>query len=156
MCFLGFLCFNGVRGFLHVYSILVNCIFQVYVSVMFLYQAYVYVSRPCFRWWACLCIKAMFQYQSSQCFSSRAYFSSRFLVHFMVYYLFIGVQMVLYFYGSMLMCFYVSLFPSIQKTFIQKLHCLFAGFYVSCIIFLICVKFSLVIFLLCFTFLGFF
>jgi hypothetical protein len=138
MCFPRFLCFNGVRGFLHVYSILVNCIFQVYVSIMFLYQAYVYVSRACFKWWACLCIKVMFQYQSSKCFSSRAYFSSRFLVHFMFYYLFIGVQMVLCFYGSMLMCFYVSLFPSIQKTFIQKLHGLFASFYVSCIIFLMC------------------
>ncbi len=48
MCLFEFLCFNGVCGFLHVSNILVDFMFQVYVSVMFLYKAYVYLSRPCF------------------------------------------------------------------------------------------------------------
>jgi len=55
-----------------------------------------------------------------------------------------------------IICFYVSLFLSIQKTFIQKLHRLFASFYVSYLMILTCVTFSLVAFLLFFTFLGYF
>jgi hypothetical protein len=95
----------------------------------------------------------MFQYQghvsnqghisiSSPCLSSR------FIVHFMVYYLFLGIQMVLCFYGFMYLCLYLSLFPSIQKAFIQKLHHLFVVVYVSCIILLTCVTFSLVVLLI--------
>jgi len=118
-CLFGFLCFNGVCGFLHVYSILVDRMFQVYVFVMFLYVS---ISRPCL--------------------------SSRFIVHFMVYYLFLGIQMVLCFYGFMYLCLYLSLFPSIQKAFIQKLHHLFVVVYVSCIILLTCVTFSLVVLLI--------
>jgi hypothetical protein len=49
MCVSRFLCFNGACGFLHVYSVLVDYMFQVYVSIMFLYKFYVFVSRPCFQ-----------------------------------------------------------------------------------------------------------
>jgi hypothetical protein len=35
--------------------------------------------------------------------------------------------------GLMFLCLYVSLFPSIQKTFIQKLNCLFIALCVSCV-----------------------
>ncbi len=59
------------------------------------------------------------------------------------------LRSIFYFYGSMFMCLYVSLFPSIQKTFIQKLHCHFASFCVSFIILLTCITFSLVVLLLC-------
>jgi hypothetical protein len=62
--------------------------------------------------------------------------------------------MFLCFYGFMYLCFYVSLFPSIQKTFIQKLHHLFASVYVSCIVLLRCVTFSLVVLLLDFLHFG--
>jgi hypothetical protein len=48
MCFSRFLCFNGVCGFLCVYNILIDRMFQVYVSIKFQYKAYVFVSRPCF------------------------------------------------------------------------------------------------------------
>jgi len=49
MCLSRFLCFNGVCGFLRVYNILVDCMFQVYVSIKFQYKAYVFASRPCFN-----------------------------------------------------------------------------------------------------------
>jgi hypothetical protein len=134
MCLSRFLCFNQVCGFLHIYSILVDCMFQVdvFISIMFLHQAYVLVRRPC------LCVKPMIQF--------KAMFNSRFLVHFTVYFLFLGVQMALCFYV------YVSLFPSIQKLFIQKLLSLFASVYVSCFVLFTCVTFSLVGLLLCFMF----
>jgi hypothetical protein len=64
--------------------------------------------------------------------------------------------MVLCFHGCIFTCPYFLLFPSIQKTFIHKLHRLFPSFYVSCIILLICVSYSLVTLVLCFTFLGYF
>jgi len=86
------------------------CVYNILVNYMF--QVYVYV---------------MFMYKA-YIFVSRPCFSSKFLDHFIVYSLFLGDQMVL--------CFII--FPSIQKTFIQKLHHLFASFYVSCIIFLTC------------------
>jgi hypothetical protein len=78
MCLSRFVCFNRVCGF-HVYNILIDYIFQVCVCIMFLYKTYVFMSRPCFKLWACFYIKAMFQYQwhvsmLSPCFSSRACF----------------------------------------------------------------------------------
>jgi hypothetical protein len=46
------------------------------------------------------------------------------------------------------MCLYVSLIPSIPKTFIQKVHNLITGFYVPCLLLFTCVTFSLVLLLL--------
>jgi hypothetical protein len=110
-----------------------------YIKHMFLCQnhvlgcGHVYVSRPCF--------------------SSRTFFYSRFFVFFSLLFVYRS-SMVLCFYGSMFLWLSISLFPSIQNTFIHKLHHIFARFYVSCIIFLTCDTFSLVVLLLCFTFLG--
>ncbi len=73
-------------------------------------HGHVYVSR------ACLCTKSMFQVKG--------------MFQFNISYLFYGL-----FFVSKALCFYVSLLPSIQKTFIQKLHCFLARFYVSCLIF---------------------
>jgi hypothetical protein len=106
----------------------------------------------CFNVKSMFQVAGMFQYQwhvfvSSPCFRSRACFISTFLIYF---------KSIICFYDFMFLCFYVSLFPSIQKTFIQKLHRLFASFYVSCFMILTCVTFSLVAFLLFFTFLGYF
>ncbi len=65
------------------------------------------------------------------------------MFHFNVSCLFYGL---LFVYIAMFLCLYVSLFPSIQKTFIQKLHRLFASFNVSCRMILTCVTFPLVAF----------
>jgi hypothetical protein len=79
MCLFGFLCFNQV------YNILADYMFQVYVSIMFMYKVYVFVSRPCISIMAMFQVVGMFWYQSSPCFGSR------FLNHFMIYSLFLGV-----------------------------------------------------------------
>jgi len=96
--------------------------FQVYVYVMFVYKTYIFVSRPCFRSWACFHIKAMFQYQSSPCFSSK------FLDHFIVYSLFLRDQMVL--------CFIISIHskdvhPKITSAFCKFLCFMYYIFNVS-------------------------
>jgi len=121
---------SSVCGF-YVYSILVNCMFQVYVYVLFLYKSYVFVSRPCFKsmamfkLWACFYIKGMSMYQVHVSIQG----------HVLVQGFLFILRSILCFYGFMFLFFYVSLFPSIQKPFIQKLHRLFVGVYVSCIIF---------------------
>jgi len=160
MCLFGFLCFNGNCGF-HVYRFLIDCIFQGYVSIMFLYKVYVYVSRPfskvwpCFTSWICFYIKVMFQYP---CLYIKCLF---------MYWVDISCQrdvsvdrflsilrFIIYFEGYVFLCLYVSLIPSIQKTFIQKLNSFFASFHASCLLCLTFVTFSFYLLLLCFTFLG--
>jgi hypothetical protein len=134
MCFYKFICFNRVCGFLRVYNILVNCMFQVYVFVMFVYKAYIFVSRPCFRSWACFCIKAMFQYQSSPCFSSK------FLDHFTVYSLFLKVQRVLCFYVFMFYYFHPFKRHS-SKNYIIFLQVFMYYIFNMCHIFINCISF---------------
>ncbi len=93
----------------------------------------------------CFSIKVTFQYQSSPCFILRECFSSRFLVHFMIYNLFPRIQMVLCFYW---MYIYVSLFfiisihskyihPQITSSFCKFLCFMYYSFNM-CLIFIGC------------------
>jgi hypothetical protein len=102
---------------------------------MFQVMGYISISRPCFGihvFLSNVCLNSCF----SPCFSSSFFAYSFFFLRYMF------------------LCFYVSLFPSIQKTFIQKFHHLFIGCYVSYLQLLTFVTFSLVLLLLCLTFLG--
>jgi hypothetical protein len=126
---------------------------------MILCQGYMHVLKvwPCFKLWDTFLYQghvsiSMFQYQVlvfilNPFFKSNKCFSSLFLVYIKVYFLFLEL------YVYVCIC---SLIPSIQKTFTQNLHRLFAGFYISCPLFLTCVTFSLVLLFLCFAFLGYF
>ncbi len=95
----------------------------------------------------CFCFKAMFQYP---CFYIKCLFLyqinlsnhgdvliDRFLCL---------LRSIFCFQGYRFLCLYVSLTPSIQKTFIQNLNCLFVSFHVLCLLFSTCVTFSLVLF----------
>ncbi len=137
-CLFGFLCFNGVCGFLHVYSILVDRMFQVYVFVMFLYVS---ISRPCFK--------------------SRAYFNIKPMFEFKVYCSFYGLLFVsrnsnglmfLWLYVSMFVSFIISIHskgihPKITSSFCSCLCFMYYTFNM-CHIFIGCTPYR------CFTFQG--
>jgi len=159
-----FLCFNGFCGF-YVFSFLGDSIFKLMFQIDYIFQVpclcHVPFKSLCFasghvlKVWPCLRSWDMFLYQGHVLVSMFLYqvlVSIHVSIHVLVHcFLF---RFYSFFLRYMFLCPYVSLFPSIQKTCIQKFHHLFAGYYVSYFQFLTCVTFSLVLFLLCLTFLA--
>jgi hypothetical protein len=114
-----------------------------YVSMGFMASMFIWFLVDCmflyvFSRLSCSCIKFMFQYPCL--FLYRIGLSSKGDV--LVDCLLCILKFILCY---MFLCLYASIIPSTQKTFIQKLNCIFVGFYVLCILFLTCITFSLVL-----------